>query len=135
MITATKQSKINNLQQILMYTFGILPIAAGFDKFFNLLVDWEMYVPAYMEELLPFSASTFMIIVGIIEIIAGIIVLTKTELGAYIVSAWLALIALVLTLSGEHLDVAVRDIVLAIAAFVLSKMTPLTQHQKDSDEV
>lgn len=125
METPAKRLEIDNLQQILTCTFGILPIAAGLDKFFNLLVEWEMYVPPYMEEILPFSASTFMIVVGIIEIIAGIIVFAKTEVGAYIVCAWLTLIALSLILSGDHLDVAVRDLVMAISAYVLAKMTAI----------
>ncbi|HET6527413.1 MAG TPA: hypothetical protein VFG39_01545 [Balneolaceae bacterium] len=125
METTAKRLQINNLQQILKFTFGILPIAAGLDKFFNLLVQWEMYLPAYMEEIIPFSASAFMMIVGIIEIVAGIIVFTKTEVGAYIVCAWLALIALTLILSGDYLDIAVRDIVMAIAAYVLARMTAL----------
>ena len=64
-----------------------------------------------------------MMVVGSIEILAGILVLTKTQIGAYIVSSWLALVALSLIFSGNHLDVAVRDIVMAIAAFVLARMT------------
>ena len=76
-----------------------------------------------MSDILPFSTSTFMMVVGSIEILAGILVFTKTKTGAYIVSTWLALVALSLIFSGDHLDVAVRDIVMAIAAFVLARMT------------
>ncbi len=117
----TNESKIRNLQQILKYTFVVLPTVAGLDKFFNLLVNWEMYAPGWIGNIIP--PETLMIIVGIIEIIAGIIVLVKTEIGAYIVCAWLALIALVLITGGTYLDIAVRDIVMAIAAFVLARMT------------
>lgn len=63
-----------------------------------------------------------MIIVGIIEIMAGIIVFTRTQIGAYIVLAWLLAIALNLVFSGQYLDVAVRDIVMAICAYVLAKL-------------
>ena len=72
--------------------------------------------------MLPFSAHSFMMIVGIIEIIAGIIVLIKPAIGGYIVAAWLTLIALTLLASGNYLDVAVRDLVMAIGAFSLAKI-------------
>lgn len=117
------QQNIRTLWTILKYTFVIVPIAAGADKFLNLLVEWNTYLHPTLADLLPFSASAFMMIVGIIEIIAGIIVLKWTRLGAYIVSAWLSLIALSLLLSGHHLDVAVRDIAMAISVYVLAKLT------------
>lgn len=123
MTTTVNINEIGKLQQILKYTFGLVPVAAGADKFLNLLVEWETYIAPGVADLLPFSASAFMMIVGVIEIIAGIIVLFKTEVGAYIVSAWLLLIALTLLFSGAHLDVAVRDIVMAISAFVLARLT------------
>lgn len=115
--------KTNQAWQILKYTFGILPIAAGADKFFNLLTQWSDYLAPAVADMIPFSPSVFMMVVGIIEIIAGIIVLTKTRIGAYIVSVWLLLIALNLIISGNYLDVAVRDIVMAISAFVLAKLS------------
>ena len=76
-----------------------------------------------MASLLPFVPSTFMVVVGVIEIMAGILVLTKTKLGAYIVSAWLTCIALTLIFSWTYVDVAVRDIVMAIGAFSLAKLS------------
>lgn len=106
---------------LLKYTFGLLPIVAGADKFLNLLTDWSQYIAPSVAEMLPFSASTFMMIVGVIEIIAGIIVFTKTELGGYIVAAWLVLISINLLIAG-YADVAVRDLVMAIAAFAMAKM-------------
>lgn len=115
--------RFRNLQQTLKYTFTVLPIVAGLDKFFNLLVNWETYVPVWMGNILP--PETIMIIVGIIEIIAGLIVLTKTEVGAYIVTLWLLAIAVVLITGGHYLDIAVRDIVMAIAAYVLARMTKI----------
>ncbi|HNP19127.1 MAG TPA: hypothetical protein PKL31_11870 [Fulvivirga sp.] len=117
------KSEITKLHQILKFTFGLVPIAAGADKFLNILAQWDAYLSPGMVDMLPFSPSTFMMIVGVIEIVAGIIVLTKTEIGAYIVSAWLLLIALTLIFSGQNLDVAVRDIVMSITAFVLAKLT------------
>lgn|SRR5699024_333829 len=123
MAEPTKHSRMNNLQALLKWTFVVLPIAAGLDKFIYLLVDWGKYFPDWLMAIVPLSLSTFVVIVGIIEIVAGLIVLVKTEVGAYIVSLWLALIALTLIISGSYLDVAVRDIVMAISAFVLARMT------------
>ncbi len=129
MITSTENSGINNLQQLLKYTFVVLPIVAGLDKFFDILVNWEIYFPEFLINIFPWALSTTVIIVGIIEIIAGLIVLFKTEIGAYIVCIWLALIALVLIIGGTYLDIAVRDIVMAISAYVLARMTAIRKDE------
>jgi uncharacterized membrane protein len=122
------QHEVQRLQTILKLGYGVIPIAAGADKFTNLLTNWSDYVPAWMTGALPFSASTSMMIVGVIEILAGILVLTRTLIGAYVVSAWLALIALVLLSSGHYLDVAVRDLVMAVGAYGLARLTLVTQN-------
>lgn len=123
MTALTNQAEINKLQTLLKYVFVIVPIVAGLDKFFNILVQWDSYLAPSTLDLLPFSGETFMMIVGVIEIIAGLIVLFKTQLGAYIVSIWLLLIALSLIFTWWHPDVAVRDIVMAISAYVLARMS------------
>lgn len=123
MTTLANNVEISKLQTLLKYTFVVVPIAAGADKFLNILTQWDGYLAPATLDLLPFSGATFLMIVGIIEIIAGIIVLTKTQLGAYIVSLWLLLIALSLLFTWHHADVAVRDIVMAIAAYVLAKLS------------
>ena len=122
-----KMKTISGVQTLLKFTYGLIPIVAGADKFTNLLVDWAKYLHPSLASMLPFKASFFMMIVGIIEIVAGIIVLTKPVIGAYIVSAWLILIALNLLGSGSYLDVAVRDIAMAIGAFSLAKLSSVTQ--------
>lgn len=121
-----------NLKQSLMptfnllkLTFGIVPIVAGLDKFTNLLTHWENYIHPSIAGMIPFAPHTFMMIVGVIEIIAGIIVLAKPVIGGYIVAAWLALIALTLLASGNYLDVAVRDLVMAIGAFSLARIAKI----------
>lgn len=121
--TAPHTSELSKSWLLLRYTYGLVPIVAGLDKFTNLLTDWSQYLNPSIAQMLPFGAETFMMIVGVIEIIAGILVLTKTELGAYVVAAWLVCIALTLLLSGKYLDVAVRDIVMAIGAFTLARLT------------
>lgn len=110
---------------LLKFTFVIVPIVAGADKFTNLLTDWNQYLNPAMAGLLPFSGATFMMIVGIIEIIAGVIVLKKPDIGGYIVAAWLTAIALTLLLGGQYLDVAVRDLVMAISAFSMARIAKI----------
>lgn len=116
------KSNVQLVKNILKYTFGLVPIVAGLDKFTNILTDWSQYLSDGIVGIIPFEPSTFMMIVGVIEIIAGIIVLTKTRIGAYIVSAWLTAIALTLIFSLSYLDVAVRDLAMAISAFCLAKL-------------
>ncbi|WP_086476505.1 MULTISPECIES: hypothetical protein [Arenibacter] len=108
---------------LLKYTFGLVPIVAGLDKFTHILTDWTAYLTPWMLDLIPFEATTFMGIVGIIEIAAGVLVLIKTHIGALVVSGWLVLIAFTLLIGGGYLDVAVRDLVMAVAAFSLAKLT------------
>ena len=110
------QQSLKQTFNLLKYTFVIVPIVAGADKFTNLLTHWDQYLNPALTGLLPISASAFMMIVGVIEIIAGIIVLKKPEIGGCIVAAWLALIALTLLAGFNYVDVAVRDLVIAIAA-------------------
>lgn len=126
MTTLANISEINKLQTILKYTFGLVPIVAGADKFTNILTNWEAYISPSLANIVPIDGTIFMIIVGVIKIAAGILVLTKTKLGATIVSAWLLLIALSLLFTWHHVDIAVRDIVMAISAFVLAKLSEST---------
>jgi hypothetical protein len=112
-----------NVQQVLKYTYGLVPIVAGLDKFTNLLTHWDGYLSASQVNMLPFSAGTFMSIVGVIEIIAGVLVLLRPHIGAFVVMAWLILIALTLIFSGQYFDVAVRDLVMAVGAFSLAKLS------------
>lgn len=112
---------------LLKYTFVIVPIVAGADKFTNLLTNWQHYIGPTFTDLLPFSTSVCMMIVGVIEIIAGIIVLRKPEIGGYIVSAWLTVIALTLLLDFNYVDVAVRDLVIAIAALSMARLSKIAK--------
>lgn len=116
-------SNTTQIQLILKYTYGIVPIVAGLDKFTNFLTDWTHYLSPTIIEILPFEASTFMMIVGVIEIIAGALVFFKTKEGAYLVMTWLIGIALSLILTWHYVDVAVRDLVMAIGAFTLAELS------------
>lgn len=111
----------------LRYGIGLMATVAGLDKFFNLLAEWGSYVSPALARLLPVSPDTFMGIVGVVELIVGVAILTNwTRLGAYVASAWLIGIASNLVLAG-FFDVAVRDVIMAIAAFTLARLAELRQ--------
>jgi uncharacterized membrane protein YphA (DoxX/SURF4 family) len=115
-------SRLNQSWWALKLAFGVVPIVAGLDKFFNLLTNWEQYLSPLITQVL--SASTFMQAVGIIEIAAGILVLSKlTRVGAYVVAAWLVGIALNLLTTGHYFDIAARDVVMAVGAFALGRLS------------
>jgi len=117
-----RKGHLDDVYWLLRTGLGSTAFLAGLDKFTNLLTHWENYLNPSFASMIPFSPHSFMMIVGIIEIIAGLIVLTKPAIGGYIVSAWLALIAVSLLASGNYLDVAVRDLVMAIGAFSMAKI-------------
>ncbi|MHA6727311.1 hypothetical protein ACX3PU_04525 [Chryseobacterium sp. A301] len=125
----TQTLQLKQIQNVLKYVFVVVPIVAGLDKFTNFLTDWSQYLNPTLADLLPFSDSTFMMIVGVIEIVAGLIVLKKPYLGGSIVAAWLALIALTLLLSFSYLDVAVRDLVMAISAFCMAQLSKIVSNE------
>lgn len=116
--------RVATATNLLKYTYGLVPIIAGLDKFTHLLTDWNKYLAPVVADILPFSPNTFMSIVGIIEIVAGVLVFIKPKIGALVVSLWLVGIALNLLLTGEYFDVAVRDLVMAIGAFSLYLLLP-----------
>ena len=116
-------STIDRQTNVLRWTYGLVPIAAGADKFTNLLTDWEKYLSPAAKRALPVSARTFMRAVGVIEIAAGALVLSRktSHIGAYVVGGWLGAIALNL-IANRSLDVAVRDIVIGISAVSLARI-------------
>jgi hypothetical protein len=120
----SNQDRTHKTLQLLRLIYGIVPIVAGVDKFSNILTDWTKYLNPTVGSLLPVSATSFMHVVGIIEVAAGLIVLSRfAAIGAYIVSAWLAAIALSLIASGNYLDVAVRDLVMSAGAYSLGVLS------------
>jgi uncharacterized membrane protein YphA (DoxX/SURF4 family) len=115
-------SRLNQSWWALKMAFGLVPIVAGLDKFFNLLTDWTQYLSPWIARIVP--ASAFMQAVGVIEIVAGLLVLSKlTRIGAYVVAAWLVGIAVNLLTTGHFLDIAVRDAVMAVGAFTLARLS------------
>ena len=124
-LTETANQPLSASYQLLRLTYGLVPFLAGLDKFFNLLTDWEKYVPSAAAHLLPVTPGTFMLAVGIIEMIAGLAVLTiLPRLGALVVTVWLIGVALSAGLAG-YFDVAVRDLVMAAGAYTLAQLATL----------
>jgi uncharacterized membrane protein YphA (DoxX/SURF4 family) len=111
--------------QILHWGFVAAPVLAGADKFFNLLVNWTQYIAPITLRILPFSGDVFMKIVGVVEIVAGLLVAFKPKIGAYVVAAWLVGIILNLLAVPGFFDVALRDFGLALGALALGRLSQL----------
>ena len=109
--------------RILHLAFIVAPIVAGLDKFFNLLVNWEQYLPAFANRLLGGHGHEFMLVVGVIEIVAGLGVAFMPRIFAYVVSLWLLLIVVNLLMIPGYYDVALRDFGLALAALALARLS------------
>src|SRR4051794_27943645 len=107
---------------LMRLAFTVAPIAFGLDKFFNVLVDWPIYLAPWINDLMPGSGQDFMYVVGGVEILAGVLVALKPRYGAPVVAAWLAgIIVNLLTVSGFY-DVALRDFGLLLAALTLTRL-------------
>ena len=109
--------------RILHFGFTVAPILAGLDKFFHLLVNWDQYLPGVVANVSPVSPHSLMLIVGVIEIVAGIGVALKPRIFAYVVAAWLAVIIINLLLIPGYFDVALRDFGLFLAALALARLS------------
>lgn len=108
---------------ILHAGYTVLPVAAGADKFFHFLVNWDMYLSPRVAELLPVSGHTFMLFVGVVEIAAGLLTATAPRIGGLVVGLWLLGIVGNLLLIPGFLDIALRDFGLALGAFALWKLS------------
>jgi hypothetical protein len=112
--------------------FVVAPILFGLDKFTNLLADWTTYLAPAIDRLLPGSASSAMLAVGVVEIIAGLVVAIRPRVGGYLVAAWLAGIIGNLLLLGSHYDIALRDLGLLLAALALARLATAFQPTRDA---
>jgi hypothetical protein len=107
---------------LLRTAFTVAPIVFGLDKFFDILTDWKQYLAPTFNDIIPGSAHQAMLMVGVVEIVAGILVATRPRFGGYVVAAWLAGIILNLLLIPDFYDVALRDFGLFIAAIALARL-------------
>jgi uncharacterized membrane protein YphA (DoxX/SURF4 family) len=113
---------------VLRIGIGVGPIITGTDKYFHKLTDWRMYLSPLAIKVLPVSPTVFMDLVGLIEIVAGLIVLSHwTKIGSYIVMLWLLAIVVNLATAGMFYDLAMRDVEIALRGYVLSQLTAVRE--------
>ena len=108
--------------RILHFGFTVAPIIAGLDKFASILTDWTQYLAPVFPQMLGVSPETFMLGVGVIEVIAGLLVAVKPRIGGYVVAAWLFGIIVNLLIRGEYFDIALRDLGLMLGALALARL-------------
>ena len=102
--------------------FTAAPILFGLDKFVNLMTDWPGYLAPWVDRLMPGTAQQFMYVVGVIEIVAGLLVAVRPRIGSVVVALWLAGIIVNLLILGDYYDVALRDFGLLIGALALNRL-------------
>jgi uncharacterized membrane protein YphA (DoxX/SURF4 family) len=107
---------------LLRVAFAAAPILFGLDKFFDLMVDWEIYLAPWINDIVPGSGADAMYFVGVVEIAAGILVALKPRYGAYLVAAWLGGIIVNLLSLADFYDVALRDFGLLLGALTLARL-------------
>jgi hypothetical protein len=107
---------------MLRTVFTIAPIAFGLDKFAGILTDWEQYLAPWINDIVPGNAHTAMLIVGVVEVVAGLVVAWRPQFGGYLVAAWLLGIIVNLLTLGDFYDVALRDFGLFVAALALARL-------------
>jgi len=116
------KTKLSEIYWPLRLAYGLVPLLAGLDKFVGLLADWEHYVSPLAISMLPVSATTFLHVVGVVEVMVGLsVLLGLTRLGAWAAMAWLVVIALDLVVGG-FIDIAIRDLVMAVGAYTLARV-------------
>jgi hypothetical protein len=107
---------------LLRTVFTIAPIAFGLDKFFGVLTDWDVYLAPWINDLVPGTAHQAMLLVGVVEVAAGVLVALAPRLGGYVVALWLAGIIVNLLTLGDYFDIALRDFGLLLGALALARL-------------
>ena len=111
--------------QILHIGFTVAPLLAGLDKFLHLLTNWDQYLAPVVNNTLGGRGHQFMLVVGVIEMIAGVGVLLKPKIFGYVVGLWLLGIIVNLLLIPGFFDVALRDLGLSLGAFALARLAAI----------
>jgi hypothetical protein len=107
---------------LLRVGFTVAPILFGLDKFLDWLVDWQRYLAPEINDLIPGNAHQAMLVVGVVEIVAGVLVAIRPRFGGYLVAAWLAGIITNLLLQADYYDIALRDFGLLLGALTLARL-------------
>ena len=131
-ITPARDNPAYQAYLILRTGFIVAPILFGLDKFTNLLTDWTTYLAPAIDRLVPGSATSAMLAVGVVEVVAALVVAVRPKVGGYLVAAWLAGIIGNLLLLGDHYDVALRDFGLLLAALALARLATAFQPAHDA---
>jgi hypothetical protein len=121
--TLLKASPAYQAYWILHLAFIVAPVVAGLDKFFHLLVNWDMYLAPVIARLSPIGGHGLMLLIGVVEVAAGILVAIRPRIGAYVVSVWLLLIVLNLLMIPGFFDIALRDFGLSLGALALARLS------------
>ena len=121
-LPTTTRTGADEAYLLLRTVFVVAPIVFGLDKFVQLLSDWDFYLAPWINDLVPGSARDAMIIVGVVEILAGVLVAIRPRIGAYVVALWLAGIIVDLVTLGDYYDVALRDFGLLVGALALARL-------------
>ena len=119
---ALRTDPVRQATVLLRTLFTVAPILFGLDKFFNVLVDWTVYLAPLATQIVPVDPQTFMYGVGVVEILAGVLVALRPRIGSLVVALWLAGIIVNLLVLGDYFDVALRDFGLLIGALALNRL-------------
>ena len=133
---AINSEKFNTLLTTLRYIYGVVALVIGLDKFFSFIVDWNIYVsPTIVMHLPIFIAAHILAIVGIVEIVAGMIILHEktTRFGAYLTAAWIGIIIVNLFTIGGMYDIILRDIAIAVGYITLGKLVELKETSRPTN--
>ena len=114
--------------RLLQIGFIVLPIIVGLDKFFNIMVDWSMYLAPWVDRLMGGHSRETMVLVGIVEMAAGVGIALKPKYFGYVVAAWLAMIIINLLSLRMFYDIAMRDFGLFLAALALARLSLMYDH-------
>jgi uncharacterized membrane protein YphA (DoxX/SURF4 family) len=129
-----KENRIDHIFWALRLTLGGTAFAAGLDKFFNKMTDWEKYLSPAVQRRLPISGRNFMRLVGVIEMGVGSVILAKNpRIGSLIAAAWLTGIAGNLVLEQDWYDIAARDVNMAVAALALAGVAEIRSARLSAD--
>jgi len=131
---ADSQAGAHEAYLLLRTVFTVAPILFGLDKFAEVLTDdWERYLAPWVDDLVPGDAHTAMLLIGAIEIVAGVLVAVAPRIGGHVVALWLAGIIVNLLILGDFYDVALRDFGLLVGALALARLATRSAHPATAD--
>jgi uncharacterized membrane protein YphA (DoxX/SURF4 family) len=129
-ISGAHRDPAHQAYQLLHWGFVAAPVLAGIDKFLGLLTKWDDYLAPVIAHASPLGAHGTMLVVGVVEVVAGLLVAVKPRIGAYVVAAWLGGIIVNLFLLGRGYDIALRDFGLLLAALALGRLSEVHERAK-----